>query len=127
MIIDFNLATLTLETSMFLSDQPRNAFFAQMWDRDSSPATLSAIDHSQQNLQAELSRIKSDFERFKQRGNRRHLRMACKVRDMYKKVSELELDCQKLHELIESQNKTIESLQSIDKGEQAAPVKPSAK
>jgi peptidoglycan hydrolase CwlO-like protein len=120
MIIDFNLATLTLETSMFLSDQPRNAFFAQMWDRDSSPATLSAIDHSQQNLQAELSRIKSDFERFKQRGNR-------KVCDMYKKVSELELDCQKLHELIESQNKTIESLQSIDKGEQAAPVKPSAK
>jgi peptidoglycan hydrolase CwlO-like protein len=113
MIIDFNLATLTLETSMFLSDQPRNAFFAQMWDRDSSPATLSAIDHSQQNLQAELSRIKSDFERFKL--------------DMYKKVSELELDCQKLHELIESQNKTIESLQSIDKGEQAAPVKPSAK
>jgi len=112
---------------MYPSDQPRNAFFAQMWDRDSSSATLSAIEHSQQNLQSDLNGMVSDFERFKQRDNRRHLQMACKVRDMYKKVSELEQDCKRLHALVDCQNKTIESLQSIVKAEQAAPVKQSAK
>ena len=112
---------------MYLSNQPRNAFFAQILDRDSSPATSSAIEHSQQNLQSALNGMVSDFERFKQREYRRHLRMACKVRDMQKKVSELEQDCKRLHALVDCQNKTIESLQSIDKGEQAAPVKQSAK
>jgi peptidoglycan hydrolase CwlO-like protein len=112
---------------MYLSDQPRNAFFAKMWDRDSSPATLSAIEDSQQNLRSDLSGMVSDVERFKQRDNRRHLRMARKVRDVYNKVSGLEQDCKKLQEAIECQSKTIESLQSIVKGEQAAPVRQSAK
>ena len=112
---------------MYLSDQPRNAFFAKMWDRDSGPATLSATEHSQQKLQAELSCMVSDFERFKQRDNRRHLLMKCKVRDMFNKVSELERDCKRLHELIDCQNRIIESLQSNVTVQQPAPVKPPTK
>jgi predicted acetyltransferase len=127
LIIDFNFANFILETSMYLSDQARNAFFAQILDRDSSLATLSAIEHSQQNLQSDLSGMVSDFERFKQRDNRRHLRMVCKVRDMYNKVSELERNCKSLQTAIDCQNKTIESLQSIVTVQQPAPVKPSAK
>ena len=97
---------------MYLSDQPRNAFFAQMWDRDSSSATLSAIEHSQQNLQSDIIAMASHVQSLKQ---------------MDKKVSELEQDCKRLHALIDCQNKTIESLQSIVKAEQAAQVKQSAK
>jgi SMC interacting uncharacterized protein involved in chromosome segregation len=112
---------------MYLSDQPRNAFFAKMWDRDSRPPTLSAIEDSQQNLRSDLSGMVSDAERFKQRDNSRHLRMARKVRDVYNKVSGLERDCKKLQEAIECQSKTIESLHSIVTSQQPAQVKSSAK
>jgi peptidoglycan hydrolase CwlO-like protein len=97
---------------MYLSDQPRNAFFAKMWDRDSRSATLSAIEHSQQKLESGISAMASHVQSLKQ---------------MDKKVSELEHSCKRLQELIDCQNKTIESLQSIVKGEQAAPVRQSAK
>ena len=74
--------------------------------------TLSALEHSQQKLESDISAMASHVQNLKQ---------------MDKKVSELERYCKSLQALIDRQNKTIESLQSIVKGEQAAPGKQLAK
>ena len=97
---------------MYLSDQPRNAFFAKMWDRDSRSATLSATELSQQKLETVIRAMASDVQSLKETG---------------KKVSELEREVKKLQAEINLHNKTIESLQPIVKGEQAASVRQSAK
>jgi len=130
MIIDFNLAIFTLETSMTFPDQAQNALFAVMQDWELRPISLSIIDDSIDSIICKIDNLGLDINKCQvkdQRLNTRISRMSVSANGRISKIQEeMREHLQRLERHDQMLNEIHKKLMQRDEVSAAPKPKPSS-